>query len=130
MRILRIRIRFRIRIPNTGFSLFKTRMSTYWISTCVDIKGTVSRDFLLQVFFMNHFPQAPENNVRVISNFFENSRRYSQAKVPHRCQRHQWQIMRTISGCRHLKVNLRQKYIYMLSLLPKGAQTKLLKFFS
>jgi hypothetical protein len=25
-------------------------------------EGTVSRDFLLQVFFMNHLPQAPENN--------------------------------------------------------------------
>jgi hypothetical protein len=35
-----------------------------------NIKGTVSHDFLLQVFFMNH-PQAPENNIRVISNFFQ-----------------------------------------------------------
>ncbi len=25
-------------------------------------------------------------------NFFENSRRYSQLKVDHRCQRHRWQI--------------------------------------
>ncbi len=33
-------------------------------------KGTVSRDFLLQVFFINHLPQAPENNIRIISNFF------------------------------------------------------------
>jgi hypothetical protein len=33
-------------------------------------KGTVSRDFLLQVFFMNHLPPSPENNIRVISNFF------------------------------------------------------------
>jgi hypothetical protein len=31
------------------------------------IKGTVSRDFLLQVSFMNHLPQATENNIRVIS---------------------------------------------------------------
>ncbi len=29
-------------------------------------KGTVSQDFLLQVFFTNHLPQAPENNIRVI----------------------------------------------------------------
>ncbi len=55
----------------------------------------------------------------------------------HRYQRHRrkichrWQIMATISGCRHLKVNLKAKiYIqYMLTLLPKGVQTKLLKFF-
>jgi hypothetical protein len=33
-------------------------------------KGTVSRDFLLQVFFINHLPQAPENNIRIISIFF------------------------------------------------------------
>jgi hypothetical protein len=29
----------------------------------------MSQDFLLQVFFMNHLPQVPENNTRVISNF-------------------------------------------------------------
>jgi hypothetical protein len=44
-------------------------------------KGTVSRDFLLLVFFMNQFPQALENTIRAVSNFFENSRRYSQLKV-------------------------------------------------
>ncbi len=38
------------------------------------------------------FHQAPENNTRVIENFFENSRRYSQVKVHHRYQRHWWQI--------------------------------------
>jgi hypothetical protein len=56
------------------------------------LKGTVSRDFLLQVFFMNHLPHAPDNNIRIISNFFENSRRYSQVKGHHRCQQHRWQI--------------------------------------
>jgi hypothetical protein len=48
------------------------------------LKGTVPRDFLLQVFFINHLPQAPVNNIRIISNFFENSGRYSQVKVHHR----------------------------------------------
>jgi hypothetical protein len=66
------------------------------------IKGTVSRDFLLLVFFMNQFPPAPDYHIRTVSNFFENSRRYSQVKVHqryqrhrrqicHRCQRHRWQ---------------------------------------
>ncbi len=55
-------------------------------------KGTVSRDFLLLVFFMNQFPQGPEYTIRAVSNFFENSRRYSQLKVGHRYQRHRWQI--------------------------------------
>ncbi len=36
---------------------------------------------------MNTFPQAPDNNIWIISNFFENSRRYSQVKVHYR-----WQI--------------------------------------
>jgi hypothetical protein len=34
--------------------------------------------------------------------------------------------MGTISGCRHLKVNLKAKiYIYMFPLLPKGDQFKI-----
>jgi hypothetical protein len=40
----------------------------------------VSRDFLLQVFSRTIFPQALENNFMVIPNFFENLRKYSQAR--------------------------------------------------
>jgi hypothetical protein len=58
----------------------------------VCFKGTVSRDFRLLVFFMNQFPQVPEYTIRAVSNFFENSWRYSQLKVHHRCQRHRWQM--------------------------------------
>ncbi len=36
--------------------------------SCSLVKETVSQDFLLQMFFMNHLPQAPGNN-RVISKF-------------------------------------------------------------
>ncbi len=56
------------------------------------IKGTVSRDFLLLVFSWINFPQASDYTIRAVLNFFENSRRYSQLKVCHRCQRHRWQI--------------------------------------
>ncbi len=59
------------------------------------IKGTVSRDFLLLVFFLNQFPQASDYTIRAVSNFFENSRRYSQHKVCHRCQQHRWQMEKT-----------------------------------
>ena len=38
------------------------------------------------------FPQASEYTFTAISNFFENSRRYSRLKVHHRCQRHRWQM--------------------------------------
>ncbi len=47
-------------------------------------KGAVSRDFLLHSFSWIIILQVPENNSRVISNFFENSRRYSQVKLHHR----------------------------------------------
>ncbi len=38
------------------------------------------------------FPQAPGYTIRVVSNLFENSRRYSQLKVHHQCRWHRWQI--------------------------------------
>jgi hypothetical protein len=37
--------------------------------------------------------------------------------------------MGTISGCRYLKVNLKAKIYFYVSLLSKGVPTKLLKFF-
>jgi hypothetical protein len=56
---------------NQTYELWKTRG-----------KGTVSRDFLLLVFFSwIIFPQDSDNSIRVISNFFKNSRRYLQVKV-------------------------------------------------
>ncbi len=62
-------------------------------------KGTVPRDFQLLAFFMDQFPPspwAPEYTIRADSNFFKNSRRYSQQysqlKVHHRCCWHQWQM--------------------------------------
>ncbi len=91
------------------------------------LKGQCHKIFRFRFFSWITFPQAPDNNIRIFSNFFENSRRYSQVKVHHRCQRHRWQIwhrcqrrrwqiIRTISGCRHLKVNLKAKiYIYVSS---------------
>ncbi len=146
----------------------------------------MTRDFCFRFFSWTTFPQAPENNSRVISNFFKNSQIYSQVKVHHRCQRHWWQISTsspcavdtggkfaagvndtgstlppvlmtpvanchgyqqhqlqichrcrwhwgqikgTISGCRHLKVNLKAKvYIYVNSTTQR-CKNKLLKFF-
>jgi hypothetical protein len=38
------------------------------------------------------FPPTSEYPNRTVSNFFENSRRYSQLKVHHRCCWHRWQI--------------------------------------
>ncbi len=47
----------------------------------------------------------------------------------HRYQRHRWQIMATISGCRHLKVNLKAKiYIYGNSTTQR-CPNKIIKIF-
>ncbi len=42
---------------------------------------------------------------------------------------HRWQIMGQNQAAETLKWTWRQKFIYMLTLLPKGDQTKLLTFF-
>ncbi len=60
--------------------------------TCLSLKGQCHEIFCFRFFSWITFPQAPENDIRVISKYFENSRRYSQVKVHHRCQRHRWQI--------------------------------------
>jgi hypothetical protein len=54
--------------------------------------GTVSREFLFRVLSRIIFPQASENNISVILNLSEKSRRYSQVKVHHLYQRQWWQI--------------------------------------
>ncbi len=71
----------------------KRLSSVFWaIPAVFCLKGQCHEIFCFWFFSSITFPQAPDNNVRIISNFFENSRRYSQVKVHHRCQRHRWQI--------------------------------------
>ncbi len=59
------------------------------------LQGQCHEIFDFWLFSWISFPPAPENNDRVVSNFFENSRRYSQLKVHHRCQRHRWKMEKT-----------------------------------
>ena len=91
------------------------------------LKGTVSRDFLLLVFFMNQFPPSPRvfhlDRFKVFLKFAEifasqgappvsttpvdrcqrhrrqNCRRYKrhQRQICHRCQRHRRQILPPVS---------------------------------
>ncbi len=129
------------------------------------LKGQCHEIFCFRFFSWITFPQAPENNIRIISNFFENSRRYSQVKVHHGCQRHRWQIaagindtdgifwnqfplccwpwwqfchryrwhwwqiMGTISGCRHLKVNLKAKIYKHVNSTTQRRPNKIIKIF-
>ncbi len=69
--------------PNAFIKCFKFYLVFPTINIFVSIirqllclKGTVSQDFLLLVFFMNQFPQAPDYTIRAVSNFFQNSWRY------------------------------------------------------
>ncbi len=103
-------------------------------------KGTVSQDFLHQVFFRFIFSKAPDNNIRVISNLFENLWRYLQVKVHHWFQHHRRQIcprcqvnlplmlMSPVSRTPH-RWEIMGKFIFMLTLLPKGVLTKYFKLF-
>ncbi len=93
------------------------------------LKGQCHEIFCFWFFYESVSPPAPEYPIRTVSNFFETSRRYSQVKVHHRCRWHPWQIMRTISGCRHLKVNLKANiYIYVNS-TTKRCPNKIIKIF-
>ncbi len=49
------------------------------------LKGSLTRDIRLHVFFMNQCPPGPPS-IPLEPNFFENSRRYSRINVYHRCQ--------------------------------------------
>ncbi len=61
-----------------------------------DLKGQCHEIFCFLFFSWTSFPQASEfTRYRAVSNFFENSRRYSQLKVCHRYQRHRWQMEKT-----------------------------------
>ncbi len=57
-----------------------------WARICKRLKGQCHEIFDFWFFSWISFPQAPEYTIRDVSNFFENSRRYSQLKVHHRCR--------------------------------------------
>ncbi len=56
------------------------------------LKGVWHEIFDLRFFSWIIVTWAPEYSIGAVSNFFKNSRRYSQMNVYHQCQRHwQWQ---------------------------------------
>ncbi len=58
----------------------------------IDLKGQCHEIFCFWFFSWISFPPAPEYSNKTVSIFFENSRRYSQLKVCHRCCWHRWQM--------------------------------------
>ncbi len=51
------------------------------------LKGQCHEIFCFWFFSWTSFPQASDYTIKAVSNFFENSRRYSHLKVCHRCQK-------------------------------------------
>ncbi len=65
------------------------------------VKRTLKRQcheiFCFWFFSSISFPPAPEYPIRTVSNFFENSRRYSHLNIDHRCRWHRWQMRKIIN---------------------------------
>ncbi len=57
-----------------------------------EVKTDSVTRFSTGFFSWINFPQAPEYTKRAVSSFFNNSRRYSQLKVHHKCRWHRWQM--------------------------------------
>jgi hypothetical protein len=109
------------------------------------LKGQCHEIFCFRFFAVINIPQAPESNIRVNLKFFENSLRFLQVKVHHRChcyrqqicrrcQRHRWQIVTGINDtcdkkweqyetANTLKWTWRKNFFYLLTILPKGVKT-------
>jgi hypothetical protein len=93
------------------------------------IKGSVTRDFRLQVFFMN--PGLCVFHWRGF-NFFENSRRYSRMNVYHLWKRHRRKIYCSVinTGDKHLFANISAKFrkqFEMVLMGYLGARGKLIR---
>ena len=75
------------------------------------LKGQCHEIFCVWFFSWISFPQASDYNIRAFATgIVDTGGKFATG------QWHQWQIMGTISGCRHLKVNLKAKfYIYVKS---------------
>ena len=73
-----------------------TQNSHSFLAYCrgICLKGQCHEIFDFWFFSWISFPQAPEYTIRSFQIFFKNSRRYSQLKICHRCQRHRWQMQK------------------------------------
>ncbi len=89
------------------------------------LKGQCHETFCFWFFSWISFPQAPEYTITAVSNFFENSRRYSQLKVYHRCQRHRWQICHRCQ--RHRRQNCRRFQRHRWQILPPASLVLLIQ---
>ncbi len=105
------------RHPTLSSSRWRRNLSSMEI--CSSLKGQCHEIFCFWSFSWVSFPPAPQYPIRTVSNFFENSRRCPQVKVTGGKIWKKYQAADSL-----LKLTWRQKFIYMLTLLPKGVQTK------
>ncbi len=100
------------------------------------VKGTVSRDFLLLVLFMNQFPPSPWVYHSGCYTFFRKFAEIFAAQgwppvstTPVANQRLRRQTMGLISGCRYLKVNLKAKMYICVNSTIQRCPNKIIKLF-
>jgi hypothetical protein len=94
--------------------------------------STTSLVLLIPVANLPPVSTIPVANLSPVSKTtVANCHRYQRRRrqICHRCQRHRWQIKVTISGCSHLKLNLKAKvYIYVDSTTQR-CPNKIIKIF-
>ena len=115
--------------------------NTLAVAVEIKVKGTVSRDFLLLVFFMNHFPPSPRvfhlDRFEFFRKFTEIFASQGAPPVSTTPVANFSTIFASVidtggkfaAGVNDTGGKGKGKNLYMLTLLPKGVQTKLLKFF-
>jgi hypothetical protein len=69
----------------------------------------------------------PPVSTTPVANCHQYKRHWRQ--ICHRCQGHRWQIMETISGCRHLKVNLKAKIYIYVNITTQRCPSKIIKIY-
>ena len=121
--------------------------NTLAVAVEIKVKGTVSRDFLLMVFFLNHFPPSPRvfhldrfEFFQKFTEIFASQGAPPVANLPPVSATPVANFStifasvidtggKFAAGVNDTGGKGKGKNLYMLTLLPKGVQTKLLKFF-
>ena len=100
--------------------------NTLAVAVEIKVKGTVSRDFLLLVFFMNHFPPSPR--VFHLDRFEFFAKIHGDIRESRCTTGVNDTGGKFAAGVNDTGGKGKGKNLYMLTLLPKGVQTKLLKY--
>ncbi len=134
-------------LTNAKLQIWNLKLTSPYCSSITPVtrpfKGTVSRDFLLLVFYESVSPQPqsiPLGPFRIFSKICGDIRK-SRCTTSindtsgkfchqfHQCCLYRWLTMGTISGCRYLEVNMKAKnFIYVNSTIQR-CPNKIIKIF-